>query len=324
MALTPDDLLSWAQRVETMQELLVVELLVVGVFAASTLYIHFRGRDRFKLTRQLGHLTTFTGPYNALMYLFSAVRAKPFVPVAEFPALAPLRDHWPTIRGEALALLADEQIRGAKKHNDIAFNSFFKRGWGRFYLKWYGDFFPSAVESCPETVDLVRAIPSVNAAMFAFLPAGSRLGRHRDPFAGSLRYHLGLLTPNSDDCFIIIDGQRYSWRDGEDVMFDETFIHSAQNKTDQDRLILFCDIARPLRTPVLRVLNRWVTRYVVRISATQNTDTESVGILNRVSGFVYRYGQFMQRLKALNRRLFVIGKWVVMLGMGYLLFVITV
>ncbi len=64
--------------------------------------------------------------------------------------------------------------------------------------------------------------------MFTLLPAGAHLNPHRDPFAGSLRYHLGLVTPNADSCHIVVDGESYSWRDGEDVLFDETFVHSAQ------------------------------------------------------------------------------------------------
>ena len=103
---------------------------------------------------------------------------------------------------------------------------------------------------CPRTVALVQSIPTINGAMFAMLPAGGDLGRHRDPFAGSLRYHLGLVTPNSDACRIFVDGEPYSWRDGEAVMFDETFIHWAENRTDVDRLILFCDVERPLTSRV--------------------------------------------------------------------------
>jgi beta-hydroxylase len=34
--------------------------------------------------------------------------------------------------------------------------------------------------------------------MFAMLPANGSLNPHRDPFAGSLRYHLGLITPNDE------------------------------------------------------------------------------------------------------------------------------
>ncbi len=78
--------------------------------------------------------------------------------------------------------------------------------------------------------------------MFAMLPPGSTLTLHRDPYAGSLRYHLGLDTPNDDGCTIVVDGERYSWRDGEDVVFDETYLHWAENTTQKDRIILFCDI----------------------------------------------------------------------------------
>ena len=49
--------------------------------------------------------------------------------------------------------------------------------------------------------------------MFAELPPDGQLNPHRDPFAGSLRYHLGLSTPNDDGCHIIVDGEPYSWRE---------------------------------------------------------------------------------------------------------------
>ncbi|MCP6182937.1 aspartyl/asparaginyl beta-hydroxylase domain-containing protein, partial [Klebsiella pneumoniae] len=90
--------------------------------------------------------------------------------------------------------------------------SFFKKGWKRFYLKWYDKPLPSAEALCPRTVELVSSIPNVKGAMFALLPGGSHLNPHRDPFAGSLRYHLGLSTPNSDACRIYVDGQEYAWR----------------------------------------------------------------------------------------------------------------
>ena len=75
---------------------------------------------------------------------------------------------------------------------------------------------------CPVTTELLKGIPNIKAAMFASLPPGSRLPRHRDPYAGSLRFHMGLITPNSPDCYINVDGETYYWRDGEAVVFDET------------------------------------------------------------------------------------------------------
>ena len=113
---------------------------------------------------------------------------------------------------------------------------------------------------CPQTVALLESIPTVKGAMFAMLPPGARLVKHRDPYAGSLRYHLGLATPNSDDCFIDVDGQRYSWRDGEAVMFDETFIHYAENTSEQNRIILFIDVKRPVTFFLVDWINRLFSR----------------------------------------------------------------
>ena len=243
-------------------------------------------------------------PYNCLIYFFSAIKNRPYLNVEDFPELKPLRDNWETIRDEAKRLYEAGHIVSAEKRNDLAFNSFFKRGWRRFYLKWYDDFLPSAKEICPKTVELVQSIPSVHAALFALLPGKSKLGEHRDPFAGSLRYHLGLITPNSDDCRIYVDGTPYAWRDGQDVLFDETFIHSVTNDTDHDRLILFCDVARPIGNPVFRTFNNFIVHYIVRQTAAQNRDMEKMGFFNRFSGYFYSMKAFADRLKKKNRRVY--------------------
>jgi beta-hydroxylase len=157
--------------------------------------------------------------------------------------------------------------------------------------------------------------------MFALLPPGSKLGRHRDPFAGSLRYHLGLATPNSDDCRIWVDGEMYSWRDGEAVLFDETFIHRAENNTGTARIILFCDVERPLRTRIARAANRFVGRTFVAAAATANEPGEKIGFLNRLFGFFYRLRVHAKRFKEANRYLYYTAKLSLVGGLVYLIFV---
>jgi beta-hydroxylase len=276
---------------------------------------------RHTLVKQLSDHSTVMAPYNSLMYLFSAVPAKPILDPRILPELDVLRANWQVIRDEALTLLDEGHIRAATGHNDLGFNSFFKNGWKRFYVKWYGAPLPSAEAACPKTVALVQSLPSVNAAMFALLPPGGKLNRHRDPFAGSLRYHLGLVTPNSDDCRIFVDGQPYSWRDGEDLLFDETFIHSAENKTDQTRIILFCDVVRPLRTRFMNTLNRFISRTVIRAASTQNTEAEPVGALNRIYAAFGYASDFLTRLKRKNRTVFRTVKYALIALIAYWIFV---
>ena len=298
---------------------LAPKLIGLYVFLAAALFVHLRGRVRLPFYRQLFNHSTLLAPYNVLAYLFSAVPRKPILQVSDFPALNPLRENWQIIRDEALQLLDQGHIRAAAKNNDASFNSFFKEGWKRFYLKWYDEPLPSALLLCPNTVALVRSIPSVKAALFALLPPDGRLNPHRDPFAGSLRYHLGLVTPNSDACRIFIDGNPYAWRDGEDIVFDETYIHSAENRTDVTRIILFCDIERPLHTPVMRAINHVVGGFLGRATAAQNLPSDRVGAINRAYTGIHHLKQIAKRAKQANRTLYKLVQALLILGVLYLL-----
>jgi len=286
----------------------------LGAWLGSSTWVHFRGRERLPFMRQIADHSTLLAPYNAFVYLCSAVPNRPMQDVATFPELTPLREHWRVIRDEAVSVYESGDAKTATAHDDLAFNSFFKRDWRRFYLKWYADYLPSARARCPRTVDLLERTPSVRAAMFAVLAPHSHLVRHRDPFAGSLRYHLGLVTPNSPACRILVDGEPYVWRDGEDVLFDETYIHRAENRTDQARIILFCDVERPLRGRVATAVNRFAIRRVMHVTATANVAGEPVGVANRVFSRLYRIRLAMKRLKARNRRAYYTLSYAAKLG----------
>src|ERR1700743_718408 len=298
-----------------LKQLFAPQFVVLYVIAITTIYVHFRGRQRLRFARQLGDHSTYLATYNVLMYAASAVPNEPVIPLDKFPELTPLRENWQTIRDEAVRLFDEGFIRAAAHNTHCGFYSFFKSGWKRFYLKWYDDFLPSARTLCPKTVELLNSIPTVHGAMFAMLPPGGKLGAHRYPFAGSLRYHLGLVTPNSDKCHIFVDGVECIWRDGEAFMFDETFIHSAENATDVNRIILFCDVERPMKYGFMTAINRWVSRNIVKASATQNVEGEHVGVLNKVFGKLYEIHLASRKVKQWNRTVYYTAKYTLMLGL---------
>ena len=299
---------------------LSLKFLVVYAYVGAVLAVHLRGRVRLRFDRQLVDHSALFAPYNLLMYAFSKVPSRPVVDRSGFGELDALRNHWQIIRAEALALAEGGHIRKAEGRNDASFDSFFRQGWKRYYLKWYGNALPSAQAQCPQTVALVNAIPTVKAAMFALLPPGSRLNPHRDPFAGSLRYHLGLVTPNSPDCRILVDGEELVWRDGEDFMFDETFVHWAENRTEHTRVILFCDIERPLRTPLVRAINRAVSRFMGQATATENVPGEPVGAINRLYARLNRFNGALGRWKRARPRIFRTVKYVLIVAVLALIF----
>ncbi|MFQ1063856.1 lipid A hydroxylase LpxO [Bordetella trematum] len=282
--------------------------LIPGLWLASILFAHFRGRVRLPLTRQLLDHSVILAPVNALMVLCSRVPTTPYLTSREIPELKVLDDNWEIIRDEALKMAELRRIKAAEKHDDIGFNSFFKYGWKRFYLKWYDARHPSAEELCPKTVALLKGLPKVKAAMFAELPPGGKLNAHRDPFAGSLRYHLGLATPNDDRCYIVVDGDSYSWRDGESVVFDETYVHEAHNKSEGNRIILFCDVERPLKWGWAESFNRWFGRKVMSAASSPNDAGDQTGAINKLTHLHWQLDQKRRQFKAWNKTVYKITK----------------
>ncbi len=280
----------------------------LSIFVGSATYVHFHGRVRLAYWRQLINHTALMAPINVFMYVFSKVPLTPFLPEKLFPELAPLTDNWQVIRDEAINLKDNQHIQAAEKNNDAGFNSFFKSGWKRFYLKWYGASHPSAPALCPKTVALLQNIPSIKAAMFAELPPGATLNPHRDPYAGSVRYHLGLVTPNNDNCYIDVDGERYSWRDGQCVLFDETYIHEAHNTTNSNRIILFCDVERPMRYRWAQSINHFLGSTLITAASSPNKHGDQTGIINRLFQYVWLIGQYRRRFKRWNRPVYTLTK----------------
>jgi beta-hydroxylase len=286
----------------------MIVFFIIAIYLACILAVHYRGRVRHSFWGQVFDHSGLLAPVNVFLYAFSAIPNRPYTPVDVFPELDKLRANAATIREEGLALMAHARMKSPDQKDDAGFNSFAKSGWKRFYLKWYGDAHPSAERLCPRTTELLREIPSVSAAMFATLPPGAVLNPHKDPYAGSMRYHLGLVTPNDDRCQIVVDGQPYSWRDGEGVIFDETYIHRAENATDVERLILFCDVARPMRYGFARSFNRWFGRHVVAAASSPNDAGDRIGLVNRLFFLSDRAGHYRRRFKAWNRTVYKLTK----------------
>ncbi|HEX5649172.1 MAG TPA: aspartyl/asparaginyl beta-hydroxylase domain-containing protein [Steroidobacteraceae bacterium] len=288
---------------------------MVALVAASIVYVYrFRGEARYEsLAQYFRKGWPIFAPFNCALYMTTLPRgSRTILDPAEFPELELLRQHWQTIRDEGMGLLRQNYFDATKRpgtaaYYDVGFRTFFKYGWSRFYINWYGYTHHSARRLCPRTVEILQRVPAVHGAMFAYLPKGGQLTRHADPLAISLRYHLGLATPNSDACFINVDNRNLSWRDGEVLMFDETYLHYVRNDTDSDRLILLCDVKRPLN-PLGAALN-FFYRGVTRASVVPNTPEDHRGLANRIFAGLAPLLARSKALKSTNRPLYLVVKW---------------
>jgi beta-hydroxylase len=103
-------------------------------------------------------------------------------------------------------------------------------------------------------------------------------------------------------------------------MLDETYIHTAENPTDVTRVILNCDVERTLSNPVIRSINRTLGRTMIKAAATQNMPGEHVGVLNRIFEYVYKVRIVGTRIKAWNRTVYYLLKWLLIGGLLYAIF----
>lgn len=171
------------------------------------------------------------------------------------PELRRLEQAYPLIRAEVEALL-DEQDTIPAYHEinaastEIAATT--KGRWNVFMLELLGYRAERNLARCPETAWAVAQIPGRLQAMFSVLDPGKSVPRHEGPYLGYLRYHLGIRVPAENPPEIRVADQPYVWKEGEGVLFDDSWPHEVVNHASEPRVVLIVDIPRPLpRVPDL-------------------------------------------------------------------------
>lgn len=188
---------------------------------------------------------------NRWLARFSLIPTTPMIDARDVPGIAVLRDNWEVIRAEAMTLLAQRDAvpplaRISPDHRRIARND----AWRSFFFRGHG--YDCAVNRAraPRTSALIDQVPNVVVAFFSIFEPGTDIARHHGVSKAMLNVHLGLAIPGPRQvCGIRIDGKDHGWREGEFLVFDETFNHEAWNRTSSPRAILFLQVMRPMRWP---------------------------------------------------------------------------
>lgn len=221
--------------------------------------------------RTLAALGGLVGLVERLLGRFSAVGNDPFPDPSHFPWVSEVEDHWLGIRQELEELLhSNLPIPGFEEFSkDQLFLTSDKR-WKTFFFLGYGVRFERNIARCPKTWDALQTIPGLTTAFFSILEPGKILAPHRGPYKGVLRYHLGLLIPQPrEQCSITVAGETRHWSEGESLIFDDVYIHSAENKSDSQRVVLFVDFARPMKFP-FRTINAFVLKLLAKSGYVQD------------------------------------------------------
>lgn len=197
----------------------------------------------------------------------SADPLEPYLPsVLQRSSMQDFVNWFPEIKEEILA----HRNEATPIEGDLFFGSDITRDgkWKRIYIKWYAPIKEKVRNQFPMTCDLLDKHRDIHLAMVSVLEPGGVILPHSGPWAGSIRVHIGLETPNDPRCYIDIGDQGYWWTDGGMMAFDDTYDHFVINSTKQSRIILFLDVERKMDTPfrqfILNVLNRTLGRLTTR------------------------------------------------------------
>jgi len=188
-------------------------------------------------------------PYN--YYIETMYNKKVFYTPEEkvnvFPTSILLEKYYTKIRQEFYKLSYDKNNMWSRFTNE---DEEFFNGWNTIVLRSFNKNHKENMAKCPTLSKILMSDDNITTAIFSILEPGKTLHPHYGPFKGVLRYHLGIIIPPPDagDCYISVDNQMYEWKEGEGVLFDESYKHFATNQTNQSRVILFLDVKRPLST----------------------------------------------------------------------------
>lgn len=198
--------------------------------------------------------------FSLVLSLF--VRNKPYLDIEEeFPESKILKENWKTIREELGTVL--KNIDNIPKFHEVdkmqsVISDKDKKVWKTFVIKGFNEWLEHNCAQVPKTTALLKQLPRVSLAMFSIIEGGKHIPPHYGFFKSVLRYHLGMIIPEGE-CYILVKGEKYSWKEGEDVLFDDTFKHEVWNNTDGQRVVLFIDVLREKGLPkFMQSMNSWM------------------------------------------------------------------
>jgi aspartyl/asparaginyl beta-hydroxylase (cupin superfamily) len=177
-------------------------------------------------------------------------------PTENIPWAKTFRDDWRIIKEEM------ENFNGRiPEYREISQLSANTVGWKVLFLR-AGHQDTKNIIFFERTKSILDTCECVNA-FFSILEPGTKIRPHMGPYQGVVRYHLGLIIPKQvENCFITVNGIKLYWGEGQDLMFDDMFLHHVENNTSEKRVVLFLDIIREFSDPILDIFNKIILKFI--------------------------------------------------------------
>lgn len=180
-----------------------------------------------------------------------------FYDTDHFLFLKPLIENFGVIKAELLHLLeTDKENQWLRTFPSYVKSDSYK-AWKIFSFIFFNMKFPSHAKLCPKTAELVYSIPQILSCDYSFMKPKTHIMPHKGYTRMALRCHLPLLVNDPDLCAIRVGNETVHWKEGELIIFDDSFEHEAWNNSDKNRVVLMFDIPNPLWGYSAHEISKW-------------------------------------------------------------------
>lgn len=177
--------------------------------------------------------------------IFTEKNPRLFYEADDFPFLKQLSNNVNILREELLQLIGQKKTDHWQTVFPEYVHSEEQGSWQTFTFLFFCIRFAGNAELCPETTKLIAQVPEIISCDYSRLKANTRILPHKGFTKTVLRCHLPLLVPDETKCGIRVGNEVRSWKEGELLVFDDSFEHEAWNDSDHERIVLMFDIPNP-------------------------------------------------------------------------------
>jgi len=194
---------------------------------------------------------------------FPGLPATPYLDKGLIPQIEELEARTHEIRAELLALLPSAAGRERVFHTGELETANLRGlaeapSWNGYYFFRHGERRAENCAACPITAAALDELPLARVrghgpeVLYSVFSPGTHLLPHCGVTNTRVVGHLPLLIP--EDCSLRVGGEDHHWREGEVVVFDDTYEHEAWNRSSRTRVVMIFDLWNPFLTQAERAV----------------------------------------------------------------------
>jgi FkbH-like protein len=188
--------------------------------------------------REKGRLPVSSDPLRRPTIFYPGLTSEPVWDARQFPWFAQLKRAVLRIRGEY------QKLRKARDAFRIIFPGEKEEGdWAAAWLWLYGREIEENIERCPWTMSALSSVTRAGWGGFSVMRPGSHVEPHCGSTNAKLRVHVPLVVPRG--CRMRVGDRMVYWKEGEPVVFDDSYEHEVWTTRGEPRCVLMFDIMHP-------------------------------------------------------------------------------